>query len=68
MGENQLHDTVRTVGRVSDDGQRGAKSSFAPTGTGALVVQTMLTVLTQRVKEQVHVHEPVNPIWPRAGA
>ena len=47
MGENRTHDTVSTVSRVSDHGDRPGLTSSARTGTGALIVQTMLTVLTQ---------------------
>jgi hypothetical protein len=49
-GENRTHDTVSTVSRVSDHGDRASlnnKPSSARTGTGALIVQTMLTVVTQ---------------------
>ena len=47
MSENRTHDTVSTVSRISDHGDRAGLPSSARTGTGALIVQTMLTVVTK---------------------
>jgi hypothetical protein len=50
IGEDQSGNTVSTVSRVSDNnGGHGAglKTSSARTGTGALIAQTLLTVLAQ---------------------
>src|SRR6516165_1614892 len=46
MGENRTHNTVSTVSRASDHRDR-ASLNHPPPGTGALIVQTMLTVVTQ---------------------
>ena len=48
IGEHQSGNTVSTVSRVSDKvDMAGSKTSSARTGTGALIAQTLLTVLTQ---------------------
>jgi hypothetical protein len=47
VGENRTHDTVSTVSRASDQGDRAGLNHPPPGLEGALIVQTMLTVVTQ---------------------
>jgi len=72
MGKTQSHDIVSTVSRVSDN-EYGAKSSSGRTGTGALIAQTMLTMLTQSIPSHSLERSPRSklmnrsiPIWSRA--
>jgi hypothetical protein len=47
ISENRYNNTVSTVSCVSDNGQvAGLKSPCARSGSGALIAQTLLTVLT----------------------
>ena len=65
IGENRSHNTVSTVSRVSDNGMGGSKHPPPRTGTGALIVQTLLTVLTQMAggyKRTVDVREVMNGV------